>query len=75
MLPRSGELVALQRPVDWTPPSILRLPEVLTESEVAEAESELKALQRHGSRQPHLQSIRHQNARGPAPRDQIAHDH
>jgi hypothetical protein len=41
------ELVALQRPVDWMPPSILRLPEVLTESEVAEAEAELKALQRY----------------------------
>jgi hypothetical protein len=41
------ELIALQRPVDWTPPSILRLPELLTESEVAEAEEELKALQRY----------------------------
>ena len=41
------ELVALEQPVDWTPPSILRLPEVVTESELAEAEAELKALQRH----------------------------
>jgi hypothetical protein len=41
------ELVALQRPADWRPPSILRLPEVLTEAELAEAEAELKALQRY----------------------------
>ena len=41
------ELVALEQPVDWTPPSILRLPEVVTESELSEAEAELKALQRH----------------------------
>jgi len=41
------ELVAVQEPVDWTPPSILRAPEVLTESELIQAEEELKALQRH----------------------------
>jgi hypothetical protein len=41
------ELVAIERPVDWTPPSILRPPEVLTEAELVEAEAELKALQRH----------------------------
>ena len=41
------ELVAKQRPPGWTPPSIFRLPEVLTEAEVIEAEAELKALQRH----------------------------
>jgi hypothetical protein len=41
------ELVAVQRPVDWEPPSILRPPEVVTESELSEAEAELKALQRH----------------------------
>ena len=41
------ELVAVERPPDWTPPSILRTPEVLTEAELAEAEAELKALQRH----------------------------
>ncbi len=41
------DLVAVQRPVAWEPPSILRLPEVLTESELVEAEVELKALQRH----------------------------
>ena len=41
------ELVAVERPVGWTPPSILRPPEVLTESELVEAEAELKALQRH----------------------------
>jgi hypothetical protein len=41
------ELVAKQRPAGWMPPSIFRLPEVLTEAEVIEAEAELKALQRH----------------------------
>ena len=41
------ELVAIERPASWTPPSILRPPEVLTESELVEAEAELKALQRH----------------------------
>jgi hypothetical protein len=41
------DLVAAQRPVDWEPPSILRPPEVLTEAELAAAEAELKALQRH----------------------------
>jgi hypothetical protein len=40
-------LVAKQRPPDWAPPSILRSPEALTESEVVEAEAELHALQRH----------------------------
>ena len=41
------ELVAVERPVGWTPPSILKPPEVLIETELAEAEAELKALQRH----------------------------
>jgi hypothetical protein len=41
------ELVARERPAGWTPPSILRLPEVLTEADVVEAERELRALQRH----------------------------
>src|SRR5262245_16217776 len=41
------ELVAKQRPPQWTPPSIFRPPDVLTEIEVTEAEAELKALQRH----------------------------
>src|SRR5262245_16919840 len=41
------ELVAKQRPSDWTPPSILRSPEALTEADVVEAETELRALQRH----------------------------
>jgi hypothetical protein len=41
------ELVAVERPVDWEPPSIFRSPEVLTELELTEAEAELKALQRH----------------------------
>ena len=40
-------LVAVERPVGWTPASILRPPEVLTESELVEAEAELKALQLH----------------------------
>ena len=46
MLLRSATCSA-QRPVDWEPPSILRPPEVLTEAELAAAEAELKALQRH----------------------------
>jgi hypothetical protein len=41
------ELVAVQQPADWMPPSILRPPEVLTEPELVEAEAELKAPQRH----------------------------
>ena len=41
------ELVAIERPIDWEPPSILRPPQVLTEAELAEAEAELQALQRH----------------------------
>jgi hypothetical protein len=41
------ELIAVGQPVDWTPPSILRPSEVLTEAELAAAEAELKALQRH----------------------------
>ena len=41
------ELVAKQRPSHWTPPGMFRLPEVLTEAEVIEAEAELKALRRH----------------------------
>jgi hypothetical protein len=41
------ELVARERPTDWSPPSILRLPEVLTDADVVEAETELRALQRH----------------------------
>jgi hypothetical protein len=40
-------LVARQRPADWSPPSILKSPEVLTEADVVEAERELRALQRH----------------------------
>jgi hypothetical protein len=41
------ELIAAKRPADWEAPSILRSPEVLTEAELATAEGELKALQRH----------------------------
>ena len=43
------ELVAKQRPPHWTPPSIFRPPEALSEAEVIEAEAELKALQRHAT--------------------------
>jgi hypothetical protein len=41
------ELVAKQRPAHWTPPGMFKLPEVLTEAEVVEAEAELRALRRH----------------------------
>ena len=41
------DLVAVEQPLDWEPPSIFRPPEVLTEAELAAAEAELKALQRH----------------------------
>jgi hypothetical protein len=37
-------LVALEQPMDWEAPSILRSPEVLIEAELAAAEAELKAL-------------------------------
>jgi hypothetical protein len=47
------ELVAAKRPVGWEPPSIFRSPEVLTESELVEAETELKALQRHAFEMVH----------------------
>jgi hypothetical protein len=40
-------LVARERPADWSPPSILKTPQVLTEADVVEAEGELRALQRH----------------------------
>jgi hypothetical protein len=41
------EFVAKQRPPGVTPPSMFRLPEMLTEAEVVEAEAELKPLRRH----------------------------
>jgi hypothetical protein len=41
-------LIASERPARWSPPSMFRLPETLTEAEVVEAEAELRALQRHG---------------------------
>ena len=41
------DLVAVQQPLNWEPPSILRPPEVLTEAELLAAEAELKVLQRH----------------------------
>jgi hypothetical protein len=40
-------LVGRERPADWSPPSILKLPEALTEADVVEAEAELRALERH----------------------------
>jgi hypothetical protein len=40
-------LVARARPPDWSPPSILKSPEVLTEADVVESQAELRALQRH----------------------------
>ena len=47
MLLRSENSLPWSSRADWTPPSILRVPEVLTESEVVDAEAELKALERH----------------------------
>ncbi len=41
------ERVAKQRPPRWTPPSMFRPLEVLTEAAVVEAEAELRALRRH----------------------------
>ena len=40
-------LVAKGKPARWVRPSILTPPEVLSEIEVAEAEAELQALERH----------------------------
>ena len=40
-------LVALEQPLGWEAPSILRPPEVLTEAELAAAGAELKVLQCH----------------------------
>ena len=42
-------LVAGARPPDWSPPSILKSPKVLTGADVVNAESELRALQRRGA--------------------------
>jgi hypothetical protein len=42
-------LVALEQPLDWEAPSILRPPEVLTDAELAAAGAELKALERLAS--------------------------
>jgi hypothetical protein len=41
------ELVAKQRPSDWTPPTIFTTSEMLTKLEVTQTEAELQALQRH----------------------------
>jgi hypothetical protein len=43
-------LVAIEQPLEWDAPSILRPLEVLTEAELAEAEAEMRVLQRHGLR-------------------------
>jgi hypothetical protein len=40
-------LVAAERPLSWSRPSMFRPPEVLTAAEVVEAEAELSALGRH----------------------------
>ena len=40
------ELVAKKRPPNWKPPSTFAPPEMLTQANVAEAVSELRALQR-----------------------------
>jgi hypothetical protein len=48
-MPRALAHAAAKRelvPIDGEPPSILRPPAVVTESELTEAEAELKALQR-----------------------------
>ncbi len=41
------DLVAKEQPPRWSPPSMFPSPEVLTEAEVVEAETEVRALQRH----------------------------
>ncbi len=41
------DLVARERPPRWSPPSMFRPPETLTEAEVVDADAELRALQRH----------------------------
>ncbi len=41
------DLVAHHKPANWTAPSILTPPEVLSEIEVAAAAAELEALDRH----------------------------
>ena len=43
------DLVAHHKPANWTAPSILTPPEVLTEIEVAAAAAELEALERHAA--------------------------
>ena len=42
------DLVARHKPTNWTAPSILTPPEVLTEIEVVVAATELEALDRRG---------------------------
>ncbi len=43
------DLVATRRPACWIRPSIFRQPEVLTETELAEAMAELNALEQHAA--------------------------
>jgi hypothetical protein len=42
-------LVARRRPTHWTPPSLFRRAETLTAAEIAAAEAELSALERHAA--------------------------
>jgi hypothetical protein len=64
-------LVARQRPPHWTPPSIFRPTEVLTEVEVIETDAELKALQRHAlgvvDQRQSSSAYTHRGATGPSP--------
>jgi hypothetical protein len=43
------ELIAKAKPAHWTPPSLFKRAETLSAAEIAAAETELGALQRHGA--------------------------
>ena len=43
------DLVAHHKPPYWTPPSLFKVPEVLTAKEMVEAEAELQALEHHAA--------------------------
>ena len=43
------DLVAHHKPSHWTPPSLFKMPEVLTAMEIVEAEAELQALEHHAA--------------------------
>ncbi len=43
------DLIAHRKPANWTPPSILAVPVVITAEEIAEAEAELRALEQHAA--------------------------